>query len=209
MSQEVSSTNLTEEHLDVLTEMINIGVGRAAALLNEMVQAHVQLKVPTIEVISRAEFIANPPMSGKIDFASVQLPFESDSFSGRCVLAFPPKSASNLVAQLTGESDGDGALGYLRISTLKEVGNIVLNSVMGSIANVLGSKMNYSVPSYHDGDLQDMLKERDGLVAAIIIYAETWFIVTERKIEGDILILVGARSLAALSESLELFLKKQ
>ena len=37
---------LTAEQQDILTELINIGVGRASGMLNEMLQSHVDLQSP-------------------------------------------------------------------------------------------------------------------------------------------------------------------
>lgn len=200
---------LSPEQIDALTEMMNIGAGRAASVLNDMVQAHVSLKVPTVIVMSHEEFIANPPIDGDAHFACVQLPFRGDQFSGNAVLAFPPKSATNLVAILTGSGEVGDDLDHLHISTLNEVGNIILNSVMGAIANVLGTRLVYSVPSYHDDKLSNLMQEEKGVASPVIIYAETWFSVTEKKIEGDILILLGANSAASLSNALTEFLQQK
>ena len=200
---------LSPEQLDVLTEMINIGSGRAAAVLNEMVEAHVQLKVPTVKVMTHEEFMSNPPIDGNARFASVELPFRGAEFNGRALLAFPPKSASKLVSILIGNEAAEEDLDHLHISTLNEVGNIILNSVMGSISNVFGTTLTFSVPSYHDDMLRSLMVEEDGVVSEVIIYAETWFSVTEKKIEGDILILLGAHSMDSLSRALTLFLQKK
>ena len=41
---------LTEFQFDALTEVINIGVGRAASILNEMIETHISLQIPEIKV---------------------------------------------------------------------------------------------------------------------------------------------------------------
>ena len=196
---------LPPEQIDALTEMINIGAGRAASVLNDMVHAHVALKVPTVLVMSHEEYLANPPIDGDAHFACVQLPFKSDQFSGRALLALPPNSAINLVAILIGSDEAGGDLDHLHISTLNEVGNIILNSVMGSISNVLGTRLIYSVPSYHNDKLSNLMQEEKGVASPVIIYAETWFSVTGKKIEGDILMLLGAKSADSLSHALSKF----
>jgi chemotaxis protein CheY-P-specific phosphatase CheC len=43
------------EQLDALRELINIGIGRAAGVLNEMLSAHIQLYVPDVEILSAEE----------------------------------------------------------------------------------------------------------------------------------------------------------
>ena len=46
---------LTELHLDALTEVFNIGAGRAAASLSEIVGDEVKLSVPLIEIKKTSE----------------------------------------------------------------------------------------------------------------------------------------------------------
>ena len=52
------STVLTELELDALTEMVNIGVNRAAASLREMIGEQVLLSVPKVTLVSRDKAIA-------------------------------------------------------------------------------------------------------------------------------------------------------
>lgn len=189
---------LSAGQLDVLTEMINIGVGLAASVLNDMVQAHVQLQVPRIRVLSPEEFVAEISKESKDDLASVQLPFKSETFSGRAMLIFPPESASKLVSLLTEETQTGLNLDEERSSTLAEIGNILLNGVMGSISNILSKKLDYSLPYFREDSLKNVLEINGGEEYAAVIVAETHFSVLEHNIEGDVLILLGTRSLDAL-----------
>ncbi len=43
---------LTAAQLDALKELINIGIGRAAGMLNDMVNSHVSLQVPQVRILS-------------------------------------------------------------------------------------------------------------------------------------------------------------
>jgi len=47
--------NLTELQRDTITELLNIGMGCAAAALSEMVGEEVALSVPCVEVLSRRD----------------------------------------------------------------------------------------------------------------------------------------------------------
>ncbi len=42
--------NITPEQIDTLKELVNIGVGRAANMLNQLVQSRIYLQVPSINV---------------------------------------------------------------------------------------------------------------------------------------------------------------
>ena len=180
---------LTVEQQDILTELINIGVGRASGMLNEMLQSHVDLQVPYIQVVPPAsiqqELAKLNPESDLI--SSVQLRFDG-SFTGTASLVFPPDSAGKLVDILTGEAFGADDLDEIRVGTLTEVGNIVINGVMGSIANILHERINYSVPTYLEGTVDGLLPHTQQNGDATILIAHTRFKVQKHQIEGNIIL---------------------
>jgi chemotaxis protein CheC len=134
--------------MDILQELINIGVGRAAGMLNRMVSTHIQLQVPELVVLSVGELISRYGTRKQEIFSAVQLTF-SGNFSGVSALLFPPDSACRLVNIILGNSVlGSEASESMRAETLQEVGNIVLNGVMGSIGNILKENIVFSSPDY-------------------------------------------------------------
>ncbi len=44
--------NISANQIDALKELVNIGIGRAAGVLNQMVSAHIKLQVPRIQIIT-------------------------------------------------------------------------------------------------------------------------------------------------------------
>lgn len=137
--------------------MINIGVGRSASILNDMVQAHVDLQVPVVRIITPDQVRQELEAKNIDKSASVHLPFNGDVFTGETVLMFDHPSASKLVSLLTAESEIDLGLDEERSSTLTEVGNILLNGVMGSISNILRDELIFSVPYYVDGSTKNLI----------------------------------------------------
>ena len=64
--------NLTELQRDTITELLNIGMGRAAAALNDMVGEEVALSVPSVEVLSRRA-AAGLSSGGSLEDLAIQL----------------------------------------------------------------------------------------------------------------------------------------
>ena len=96
---------LNELERDALVEIVNIGVGRAAANLRKMIGDQVLLSVPSIEVVSRqraARLIGERELAGLV---AVRQDF-TGPFSGRALLIFPETNSLELVRAVTG-----GALG--------------------------------------------------------------------------------------------------
>ena len=189
--------NLTPDQIDVLKELINIGVGRAAGVLNEMVHFRVLLQVPFVKILSLSDLRKEMESMGRYRVAAVRLGFKGP-FSGTAALVFPPDSASKLVSVLTGEEPGTPDLDSVRAGTLTEVGNIVINGVMGSIGNLLRKRISYSLPDYMEDTIDKMLAGNEAGQDPTVLLVRTRFTVHQLHIEGDVLLLFEVGSFDAL-----------
>lgn len=192
---------LTDDQIDALQELVNIGVGRAASVLNEMVEARISLQIPFIKVLSPENL--KPELEARFNedyFAAVQLSF-TGAFCGTAELVFPTDSASTLVAVLTGEEPGTADLDAVRIGTLSEVGNIVINGVMGSIGNVLKQRLDYAIPVYLEDSIENLLTS-DTTSEVAILLAQARFTVEQLQIIGDIILIFEVSSFDALLEAI-------
>ncbi len=195
---------LTPLQLDILQELINIGVGRAAGMLNRMVSTHIQLQVPELVVLSVRELISRYGTRKQEIFSAVQLTF-SGNFSGVSALLFPPDSACRLVNIILGNSVvAFDAVETMRAETLQEVGNIVLNGVMGSIGNILKENIVFSSPDYVEECFERLVffggnSGDEGMV----LMARTQFTIKDHLIEGEVLILFSLASFGTLIQAID------
>ncbi|OPX69193.1 MAG: hypothetical protein A4E37_00756 [Methanoregulaceae archaeon PtaB.Bin056] len=181
--------------LDGIRELINIGVGKAAGILGELTSSHVILEVPTLYIgeVGNAEGpgegLGNAPLSMVfIDF--------SGPMRGRMAIMFSPESAANLVILLTNEDDTTAEMDMIRSETLTEVGNVLINGVMGTIGNFLGQPLAFALPVYVQNRaayLSAPFKEKDHY-----LFASTQFKVKGRSVHGDMLIVLEMGSLQPL-----------
>ncbi|MFH7030126.1 MAG: chemotaxis protein CheC [Heteroscytonema crispum UTEX LB 1556] len=192
---------ITEEQRDALQELINIGVGRAASMLNEMVDSRILLEIPFVNVFNAAELRQELAKLFKDDcFAAVRLSF-TGSFSGTADLVFPTESASTLVAVLTGEEPGTPDLDAVKIGTLSEIGNIVINGIMGSISNVLKQRLNYTIPVYLEDKIENILLLSNNISISdqtIFLLAQARFTIEQLEMMGDIILIFEMSSFDAL-----------
>ncbi|MDF5708912.1 MAG: chemotaxis protein CheC [Nostoc sp. S4] len=194
--------NVTTEQLDALQELINIGVGRAASLLNEMIDSHIGLKIPFVKVLTATEAYQELATRFHDDsLASVRLGF-TGSFSGGAGLIFPTESASTLVAVLTGEEPGSADLDAVKIGTLSEIGNIVINGVMGSLSNVLKQHLNYTIPVYLEDTIENLLLSTYESDSKILL-AQARFIIEQLEIIGDIILIFHVGTFDALIDAID------
>lgn len=188
---------LTGEKKDALMELINIGVGRAAGMLNQMTSHQIALQVPSIALVTLDDI--GDAMDGRVDdlLAAVKMDFIG-TFSGTAALLFPTASAAQLVSYLTDEEVGTPDLDALRAVTLTEVGNIVVNCVMGSITNMLNEQVKYSLPVYQEGRIAALVSSDTKLVDEWMLLVQTRFSIEELDVEGDIVLILEVGSLEAL-----------
>jgi chemotaxis protein CheC len=195
---------VSNDELDALRELLNIGVGRAAGALHGMIGRPVQLNVPLVTLVAPrevAELIGGAPGQ---PLTCVRLRFDG-GLRGSADLLFPVESSRKLVALLAGGDSADAQLDAQRSSMLTEVGNILLNSLMGAITNFVRERLDYGLPIYVEETAEriasGLLEAQD---AAVLLAQAQFFVagsaeeaLTER-IDGEITLLLGVDSLAHL-----------
>lgn len=189
---------LTDRQLDALQELVNIGIGQAAGILNDMIDSPIRLQIPYLQILTPNDVQQQleQHLNGE-QISAVQLKF-TGSFGGIAQLVFPTNSAATLVTMLTGEEAGTHDLDSVKIGTLSEVGNIVINGVMGAISNVLQQRLNYSIPNYTEGTIANLLVSGGLTADTIVLLAQTRFIIEKLHIEGDIILIFNVSSFDTL-----------
>ena len=145
----------TDEH-DAITELVNITMGRAAASLNDLLQATIHLSVPTVELTEPSEFSVALSNLQNDEFACVCQDFD-DNLAGTAALILPPDSALKLIEVLVGDQYTPESLDSIRVGTLNEIGNIVINALMGVLANLLDQPLRFSLPYFAEGNPSKVL----------------------------------------------------
>lgn len=198
-----------DEELDALRELMNIGVGRAAAALNDMIGRVVRLNVPSVSLIEPDKAGAVVSSEHGRRLACVRLRFEG-SVHGSAHLIFPSEGGSKLVAMLTGEEPGAPDLDSLRAGTLTEVGNILLNGLMGSITSVVQGRIGYGLPVYIEHSAENLQRALCAESDSVLLLARTQFFLCKgqaevggERVDGKITLLLGFDSLAHLIERVQ------
>ena len=189
---------LSETELDALTELVNLGVSRAAVSLRTMVGSEVLLSVPAIEVVSRARAAAIIGNQDSNRLVAVHQAFEGE-VSGRALLIFPEANSLELVRAVTGGGLSLEDIIDLEAEALAETGNIILNGCLAIIANMLERTLRISLPEILHGtglEIFDLTGAPMSEAAVLFLYIN--FSVKDRDIKGYIAMLMDLPSLAAL-----------
>ena len=102
-----------------------------------------------------------------------------------------------MVSILTGEEAGSDDLDAVKIGTLSEIGNIVINGVMGSISNVLKQHMQYTLPVYLEDTIDNLLLPTQVSNSKILL-AQARFNIEQLELMGDIVLIFEVGTFDAL-----------
>lgn len=202
------AVTLDELERDALTEIVNIGVSRAASSLRKMIGDQVLLSVPSIEVVSQrraARLISEREIT---ELVAVRQDF-SGPFSGRALLIFPETNSLELVRAVTGGELSAAEVVEMEHEALAETGNVILNGCLATMANMLKRSLTMTLPEVLRGSGAtlfevDESRETDGLV--LFLYID--FAVRQRDIRGYIAMLMDIPSLTVLKELLDEFIQR-
>jgi chemotaxis protein CheC len=142
-----------ETTLDALRELVNIGMGRAAAAISEITARPIEVEVPVVEVLQSFEGKNLPEIDQQVA-ARVAMPFDG-AICGQGLLVLSQDGAGRLVQLLMGHERLGTGFDEDEQSALLEVGNITLNRVVGMLLNELGEEVEYQVPYLHLRGVED------------------------------------------------------
>ncbi|GAA0726935.1 hypothetical protein GCM10008905_23960 [Clostridium malenominatum] len=190
---------------DIMKEMFNIGVGRAASMLSEITNKKILLDVPNIEVLnyeSTSLDLTKPfpkVPAGALIISSIS--FE-DKIAGEANLIFPADKMRKFVNLCQNQEDEsiDQNMSFTDIDfdIIKEVGNIILNSIIGEMGNFLDVNLIYSLPNvklFNEKEFKKDMKDKTFLYRLMLYIT---FIIDDTEIEGAIIIDLTLNSLHEL-----------
>jgi chemotaxis protein CheC len=198
-----SDLELTDLELDALTELVNLGVSRAAGNLAVMVREEVTLTVPQVALLTRSEAIKAIGEAESRNLVAVHQTFEG-AIVGRALLIFPEENSLDLVRCLVGNELSNEEIIELEQEALAETGNVILNSCLATIANSLESRLKISLPEVIRGESTRFFSLPPPPEAgSTVLFVYINFAVRRRNIEGYIAMLMDLPSLEALKKLLD------
>jgi len=206
---EIVSKILDELELDALTELVNIGVSRAATSLREMVAAEILLSVPNLMLVDRARAIAILRESETSKLVAVHQIFEGE-ITGRALLIFPETKSLELVRAVIGAELPLEDIIELEHEALAETGNVILNGCLSTVANLLQRTLKMSLPEILKGEGRDFFNLPPPPDAGdVVLFVYINFAISQRDIRGYIAMLMDMPSLESLKLLLREFIHRE
>ncbi len=191
LSTQTSSYNESWQSIfsiQTLQNLLAIAIDKAGVTLNEMTDFPIIFQNTKVEATSYEKLHQElTKILGKEKICVTQLPFFG-GFSGTSQLFFLTESAKILTEFLTGEEPGSEDFEQAQIEMLTEIGNVVLNTVMGTMSNAMTKNLEYSVPKYLEDTLDHLLDNMISSSPETILLAQAHFTTEENEIKGDIIL---------------------
>jgi len=135
-------------HFDTLKEIANIGTGHAVTALSKLLNRNFRMQVPVVNFVEFKD-VANFVGGAEALVIGVLVHTEGD-LDGIVMFLVKQDSARGLLKILLGSAescDDCDDFTELELSTLTEVGNILVSSYLGSLASMMNKKIIPSVPT--------------------------------------------------------------
>lgn len=201
---------LTLDRKDALTELINIGYGRAAGALSELTGYRISLEVPQVAIHDIEQI--GPMLDDMLgpSVASVNQAF-SGAVSGNALLLLDEPSAL-VLSQMLSEGTVSPVFDTNAREIITEVGNILLNACLGVFGNLLRIQVNFAVPRLQVENAEQLLQgvmENSDETLRYGLMIHTRFNVKAADVTGYLVIVLGITSLDRLMQELDEWEQRQ
>jgi chemotaxis protein CheC len=202
-----NDVGLTELESDALVELVNMGVGRSALNLRELVGEQVFLSVPSLSVLTRAEAAAQLNERNSYLLVAVRQSFDGD-FSGRALLIFHETNSLELVRAVAGKTLSIEDIIELEQEALAEIGNIILNGCMATVANLLERTLTMSMPEVLRGTGSDFFDLNSSSEDDVVVFVQIHFSLKGKEINGYVAMVMDLVSLSSLKSLVADYIKR-
>lgn len=194
---------------DILKELFNISVGKAASLLSEIVNKKIILNVPDIKILDLMEAkvieYEHFPKSKDGTLMASAISFQ-ENIEGRANLIFPTDKMRTFINLCMNDEEDEGNEAYFTevdFDVIKEIGNIVLNSIVGEVGNYLNIKLSYTLPEVKIFNLHEFVENMENTEFTCILLLYITFNIDDTEIEGAILIDLSLKSLNSFIKKID------
>lgn len=193
--------NFSPIQADYITELMNLAMGLAANSMSEMIKDEVHLSVPMVNFVSRKEVIDqfSSQVSGNLSGVSQKV---SGVINGELLLLFPSdKSLLVVETMMQGSVSLDG-LAELEQEALCEIGNIILNAVVSSLADNLGENYKSSLPTFIQGNCNNIMPGKS-FNNEVLLFLQVDFFFAKTSVNGYLVILLDVEAVDELLKKID------
>lgn len=200
-------SELSELHRDALGELFNLGVGRAAHSLSQMVRDEIELSAPFVDLIQAHEVSATLIGSEFRELSMVTIDFEGP-FVSKAILLFPERNALAILSNMLDPELTPEELSEFEQEAMCEIGNVILNACMSALADEFGIELHGGLPEHYFSDTESLPIFADGAPEQLLLLLQIQLTMRQQLIQGHLVFLLGVGSLLDLRNCLDAYLDR-
>jgi chemotaxis protein CheC len=195
----------SEEQMDFLREMMNIGAGNAGTAFTQMLQRQVEVRIPALHIlpIAKVPSILGDP---SLLVLCARMGIVGDT-RGELFFIVPDEHKKTLAHLVEGAAPGSKKnIPDVDLSVLTEVGNIIAGVYLTAIHDFCGLNIYHSVPTVSIDMIQSLLDESLAMLSSqvsAILLVENEFAIAEKRIRTFLLVVPTMVSVKILIDSIE------
>ena len=198
-------TELSDQQSDALGEMVNVGIGRAAASLSEMTRDEVLLSIPKLQFIARSSVERYIGESGEL--VAVKQRFDG-VFNGEALLFFPEDRSLELVRTVLGDTIPVESMSNLEEEALLEIGNVLLNACLSTFGDTLELEVRTGLPSCHRGTCAEIMATGRREDDERVLFIGIDFSLKGQAINGYVVFILSVDSIQELLPQVDAYLER-
>lgn len=197
---------LNDVHIDVLREIGNIGAGNAATALATILDEKVDISLPKVR-ITDFDTAVNALGGAETMTVGVLVNFSGEAH-GLIMFLLNMEDAKGIMDILVHDEDVESdVLNEIKLSAIKEIGNILGSSYVNSISTLTGLTIHLSVP-YISVDMAGALMSvpiiEFGSVGDKVMFIEESFIGNTNNLKSNVIMFAEIDTLKIIMERLGL-----
>lgn len=190
---------------DALGEVLNMGVGQAAHALSQLAGHEVLLSVPSVRLLSKSDLARELGERGSERICAVRQEFVGTLSTG-ALLMFPVQQSLQLVQMMVGGDVPLEQLGEMEQEALAEIGNILLNAVVSSMADSFQLAFEGSLPQVELGPVGEVLCP-ESQPDEVLLNLQIDFSIEAMAVTGYLAFMLDVASIEMLRTHVRVFLE--
>jgi len=200
---------LNDLQQDMLTELFNLGMGNAASALSEMVDEEVKLSIPNVLFTEKHELTKILKADSGDHISGVSQNFQG-MIPGQALLTFPTDKSLELIRLLLQDSVPLENLTEFEEEALTEVGNIIINAGLSSLADIFEDEITSDLPVFNSGSCEDVIGNISptSQKQQTVLHLQVDFLIEKDNIKGYVIFLLDVESISVLANHIDNFIQK-
>jgi len=191
---------ISEQQRTLLQDMFVHGMTQAESVLEAMVAQPMQVAVDAVQVLDVPSLQQHVAENYDDNLSWVCMRF-TGLVSGSVAMLFPSDSTTVLINTLTKSAMCSYEMDVFRMGTMTEVGNILMNGVMGKLCDTKQGEVSFDLPDYVELPAIDIpvVKQK----SSVVMTANAHFCVSGLYLSSLFMLQIDKESLASFLSVLE------